>query len=206
MSLTKVVAIAGAAMTIVLGGTFLITQIMVPAKRFEDCVSGGVVGGAIGGPFELTNHKGEMVTDVDVLDQPALVYFGYTFCPDVCPMDVARNVVAVEILAESGHQVKPVFVTIDPVRDTVDYLADFVANNHSDMIGLTGTAEQVAKAARAYKVYYRKQSGDDEEYYLMDHSNFTYLMIPDIGFVDFLRSDIPPQKVADRVACVINAA
>ena len=206
MSLTKVASIAGAAMTIVLGGTFLITQIMVPAKRFEDCVSGGVVGGAIGGPFELTNHKGEMVTDVDVLDQPALVYFGYTFCPDVCPMDVARNVVAVEILAESGLQVKPVFVTIDPVRDTVDYLADFVANNHSDMIGLTGTAEQVAKAARAYKVYYRKQSGDDEEYYLMDHSNFTDLMIPDIGFVDFLRSDIPPQKVADRVACVINAA
>ena len=206
MSLTKVASIAGAAMTIVLGGTFLITQIMVPAKRFEDCVSGGVVGGAIGGPFELTNHKGEMVTDVDVLDQPALVYFGYTFCPDVCPMDVARNVVAVEILAESGLQVKPVFVTIDPVRDTVDYLADFVANNHSDMIGLTGTAEQVAKAARAYKVYYRKQSGDDEEYYLMDHSSFTYLMIPDIGFVDFLRSDTPPQKVADRVACVINAA
>ena len=205
MSLTKVASIAGAAMIIVLGGTFLITQIMVPAKRFEDCVS-GVVGGAIGGPFELTNHKGEMVTDVDVLDQPALVYFGYTFCPDVCPMDVARNVVAVEILAESGLQVKPVFVTIDPVRDTVDYLADFVANNHSDMIGLTGTAEQVAKAARAYKVYYRKQSGDDEEYYLMDHSSFTYLMIPDIGFVDFLRSDIPPQKVADRVACVINAA
>ena len=206
MSLTKVASIGGAAMTIVLGGTFLITQIMEPAKRFEDCVSGGVVGGAIGGPFELTNHKGEMVTDVDVLDQPALVYFGYTFCPDVCPMDVARNVVAVEILAESGLQVKPVFITIDPVRDTVDYLADFVANNHSDMIGLTGTAAQVAKAARAYKVYYRKQSGDDEEYYLMDPSNFTYLMIPDIGFVDFLRSDIPPQKVADRVACVINAA
>ena len=206
MSLTKVASIAGAAMTIVLGGTFLIAQIMVPAKRFEDCVSGGVVGGAIGGPFELTNHKGEMVTDVDVLDQPALVYFGYTFCPDVCPMDVARNVVAVEILAESGLQVKPVFVTIDPVRDTVDYLADFVVNNHTDMIGLTGTAAQVAKAARAYKVYYRKQSGDDEEYYLMDHSSFTYLMIPDIGFVDFLRSDIPPQKVADRVACVINAA
>ena len=206
MSLTKAASIAGAAMTIVLGGAFFITQIMVPANRFEDCVSGGVVGGAIGGPFELTNHKGEMVTDVDVLDQPALVYFGYTFCPDVCPMDVARNVVAVEILAESGLQVKPVFVTIDPVRDTVDYLADFVANNHSDMIGLTGTAEQVAKAARAYKVYYRKQSGDDEEYYLMDHSSFTYLMIPDIGFVDFLRSDIPPQKVADRVACVINAA
>ena len=206
MSVTKFTSIAGAALIVVLGGTFLITQVMAPAKRFQACVGGGVVGGAIGGPFALVDHLGQNVSDVEVLDQPALVYFGYTFCPDVCPMDVARNVVAVEILAESGLQVKPVFVTIDPVRDTVDYLADFVANNHSDMIGLTGTAEQVAKAARAYKVYYRKQSGDDEEYYLMDHSSFTYLMIPDIGFVDFLRSDIPPQKVADRVACVINAA
>ena len=114
------------------------------------------------------DHRGQIVTDIDVLDQPALVYFGYTFCPDACPMDVARNVVAVEVLADSGLQVKPVFITIDPARDTPEYLADFVANNHPDMVGLTGTAEQVAQAARAYKVYYRKQLGDDEEYYLMD--------------------------------------
>jgi protein SCO1/2 len=74
------------------------------------------------------------------------------------------------------------------------------------MVGLTGTAEQVAKAARSYKVYYRKQPSDDPDYYLMDHSNFTYLMMPETGFVDFLRSDTSPQKVADRVACVIKAA
>jgi protein SCO1/2 len=206
MSLTKFVSIAGAALIVALGGTFLITQIMVPAKRFEDCVGGGVAGGAIGGPFELMDHRGQMVTDVDVLDQPALVYFGYTFCPDVCPMDVARNVVAVEILADRGLQVKPVFITIDPARDTPEHLADFVANNHPDLVGLTGTGKRVAKAARSYKVYYRKQPGDNEEYYLMDHSNFTYLMMPGIGFVDFLRSDTSPQKVADRVACVIRAA
>ena len=119
---------------------------------------------------------------------------------------LARNVVAVEILAEAGLTVKPVFITIDPARDTVEYLADFVANNHPEMVGLTGTAEQIAKAARAYKVYYRKQPSQDEEYYLMDHSSFSYLMVPGFGFVDFLRSDLPPEVVADRVACVLKAS
>ena len=206
MSVTKFTSIAGVALIVILCSTFLITQVMAPAKRFEACVGGAVVGGAIGGPFALVDHLGQNVSDVEVLDQPALVYFGYTFCPDVCPMDVARNSAAVEILAERGLQVKPVFITIDPERDTLDYLAAFVANNHPNMVGLTGTAEQVAKAARSYKVYYRKQPSDDPDYYLMDHSNFTYLMMPETGFVDFLRSDTSPQKVADRVACVIKAA
>ena len=204
MSVMKFLTIASAVLILVLCGTFFVTQIMVPAKRFEDCVGGGVAGGAIGGSFELVDHMDRVVSDDDVLDQPALVYFGYTFCPDVCPMDVARNSTAVEILAESGLRVKPVFITIDPERDTPEYLADFVTNNHPDMIGLTGTIEQVAKVARLFKVYYRKQPSDDLDYYLMDHSNFTYLMMPEIGFVDFLRSDTSPQSVADLVACVIK--
>ena len=206
MSVTKFAAFAGAAVVLTLVVTVTITQIMLPAQRFEACIEGSVAGGNIGGPFELMDHRGRMVTDAQVLDQPALVYFGYTFCPDVCPMDVARNVVAVEILADAGLTVKPVFITIDPARDTVDYLADFVANNHPEMVGLTGTAEQIAKAARAYKVYYRKQPSQDEEYYLMDHSSFSYLMVPGFGFIDFLRSDLPPEVVADRVACVLKAS
>ena len=206
MSVTKFAAFAGAAVVVTLAVTLAMTQIMLPAQRFEDCIEGSVAGGNIGGPFELMDHRGQMVTDAQVLDQPALVYFGYTFCPDVCPMDVARNVVAVEILADAGLTVKPVFITIDPARDTVDYLADFVANNHPEMVGLTGTAEQIAKAARAYKVYYRKQPSEDEDYYLMDHSSFSYFMVPDVGFVDFLRSDLPPEAVADRVACVLRAS
>ena len=206
MSVTKFAAFAGAAVVVTLAVTFAITQVMMPAQRFEDCIEGSVAGGNIGGPFELMDHRGQMVTDAQVLDQPALVYFGYTFCPDVCPMDVARNVVAVEILADADVTVKPVFITIDPARDTVDYLADFVANNHPEMVGLTGTAEQIAKAARAYKVYYRKQPSEDEDYYLMDHSSFSYFMVPDVGFVDFLRSDLPPEVVADRLACVLRAS
>ncbi len=206
MSVTKFAAFAGAAVVVTLAVTLAMTQIMLPAQRFEDCIEGSVAGGNIGGPFELMDHRGQMVTDAQVLDQPALVYFGYTFCPDVCPMDVARNVVAVEILADAGLTVKPVFITIDPARDTVDYLADFVANNHPEMVGLTGAAEQIAKAARAYKVYYRKQPSEDEDYYLMDHSSFSYFMVPDVGFVDFLRSDLPPEVVADRLACVLRAS
>ena len=206
MSVTKFAAFAGAAVVVTLAVTLAMTQIMLPAQRFEDCIEGSVAGGNIGGPFELMDHRGQMVTDAQVLDQPALVYFGYTFCPDVCPMDVARNVVAVEILADAGLTVKPVFITIDPARDTVDYLADFVANNHPEMVGLTGTAEQIAKAARAYKVYYQKQPSEDEDYYLMDHSSFSYFMVPDVGFVDFLRSDLPPEVVADRLACVLRAS
>jgi len=206
MSVTKFAAFAGSAVVVTLAVTFAMTQIMLPAQRFEDCIEGSVAGGNIGGPFELMDHRGQMVTDAQVLDQPALVYFGYTFCPDVCPMDVARNVVAVEILADSGLTVKPAFITIDPARDTVDYLADFVANNHPEMVGLTGTAEQIAKAARAYKAYYRKQPSESEDYYLMDHSSFSYFMVPDVGFVDFLRSDLPPEVVADRLACVLRAS
>ena len=206
MSVTKFAAFAGAAVVVTLAVTFAITQVMMPAQRFEDCIEGSVAGGNIGGPFELMDHRGQMVTDAQVLDQPALVYFGYTFCPDVCPMDVARNVVVVEILADAGLTVKPVFITIDPARDTVDYLADFVANNHPEMVGLTGTAEQIAKIARAYKVYYRKQPSEDEDYYLMDHSSFSYFMVPDVGFVDFLRSDLPAEVVADRLACVLRAS
>ena len=206
MSRKKFAGLSAATLLTLVIGTFLYTQIMAPANRFEACISGGVAGGSIGGPFELVNQKGQTVTDLEVLDQPALVYFGYTFCPDICPMDVGRNSVAVDILGDSGFKVKPVFITIDPTRDTTEYLADFAANNHPDLVGLTGTVEQIAKVARAYKVYYQKQSGDDDEYYLMNHSNFTYLMLPEFGFVDFLRSDLSPQKVADRVACVIKAA
>jgi protein SCO1/2 len=202
----KFSAFTAALLLILLIGTFLYTQIMAPANRFEACVSGGVAGGSIGGPFELVDQKGLTVTDLDVLDQPALVYFGYTFCPDVCPMDVGRNSVAVDILADIGLTVRPVFITIDPKRDTTEYLADFASNNHPNLVGLTGTLEQISKVARSYKVYYQKQPGDDDEYYLMDHSSFTYLMMPEFGFVDFLRSDLSPQTVADRVACVVNAA
>jgi protein SCO1 len=171
---------------------------------FAACRQGQVAGGDIGGPFTLLNTDGQTVTDREVLAGPALVYFGYTFCPDVCPFDMARNVEAVDKLAERGLTVTPVFISIDPERDTPDALRDYAANLHPDLIALTGSADQVKAASLAYKTYYRRQPAEDE-FYLMDHSTFTYLMLPGTGFVDFFRREITSDAMADSVACFVEA-
>lgn len=171
---------------------------------FAQCRQGQVAGGDIGGPFTLVNTAGQTVTDAEVLTKPSLVYFGYTFCPDVCPFDMARNVEAVDLLAARGLEVTPVFISIDPERDTPEALADYASNMHPQLVALTGTAEQVQAASQAYKTFYRKQPAEDE-FYLVDHSTFTYLMLPGTGFVDFFRREITSDQMADSVACFLKA-
>ncbi len=174
------------------------------ADRFTACRS-GTVAGEIGGPFELVNAAGETVRDSDVITEPSLLYFGYTFCPDVCPFDTARNADAVDVLTERGYSVTPVFISIDPGRDTPQAVGEFAANLHDKMIGLTGSPEQVRAASQAYRTYYRAQDAEDE-YYLVDHSTFTYLVLPGHGFVDYFRREVTPEEMADRTACFIDAA
>jgi protein SCO1/2 len=171
---------------------------------FAQCRQGQVAGGDIGGPFALVNTAGQTVTDADVLAGPALVYFGYTFCPDVCPFDMARNVEAVDLLAERGLKVTPVFISIDPERDTPEALADYALNMHPDLVALTGSPEQVRAASMAYKTFFRRQPSEDE-FYLVDHSTFTYLMLPGTGFVDFFRREITSEQMAESVACFLEA-
>jgi protein SCO1/2 len=175
-----------------------------PDDAFAQCRQGQVAGGDIGGPFTLVNTSGQTVTDAEVLTKPSLVYFGYTFCPDVCPFDMARNVEAVDLLAARGLDVTPVFISIDPERDTPEALADYAANMHPGLVALTGSAEQVKTASQAYKTYYRKQPSEDE-FYLVDHSTFTYLMLPGTGFVDFFRREITSDQMAESVACFLEA-
>lgn len=188
-----IIASAGVALTLATGAYFIFQQ---PAY---DCGPSGVVAGnaKIGGPFELINHKAVPVTDKDVIQDLTLVYFGYTFCPDICPLDMARNIEAVDLLDETGIDVTPVFITIDPARDTPQVLSDYVDVMHPKMIGLTGTDSQIASTAKAYKTFYRK-NGEGEDY-LMDHMRFTYLMSPD-GFMDFIRSELTAEEVAKDVA------
>ncbi|PUB17201.1 SCO family protein [Yoonia sediminilitoris] len=200
--MSKIIAIvAGLSTLAVLGVTVWITQ----REAESPCGTTAVAGGDIGGPFELVNEDGVTVTDADVITEPTLVYFGYTFCPDVCPLDAARNAAAVDILAEQGMSVTPVFITIDPVRDTVEVVREYTDNFHPKMIGLTGSEEQIAAASQAYKTYYNK-ADDDPEYYLMQHSTFTYLMLPDKGFVEFFRQPTPAEEMAEITACHINAS
>lgn len=171
---------------------------------FADCRQSQIAGGDIGGPFTLVNTAGQTVTDKDVLQKPTLVYFGYTFCPDVCPLDMDRNVTAVDKLDAQGIDVTPVFITIDPDRDTPQALADYASNMHPKLIALTGSADQIQAASRAYKTFYKKRDTGDE-FYLMDHSTFTYLMLPGIGFVDFFRREITSDQMAESVACFVQA-
>jgi protein SCO1/2 len=174
--------------------------------RFAQCRESQIAGGAgsIGGPFTLIDQTGRTVTDADVITKPTLIYFGYTFCPDVCPIDTVRNAEAVDILEERGIEVTPVFISIDPKRDTPEAVGEFASNVHPRMIGLTGTEEQVRAASVAYKTYYSVQPSDDDNY-LVDHSTFTYLVLPGDGFVDFFRREVSPDEMAERVACFVGA-
>jgi protein SCO1/2 len=204
--MTRISAMMAATATLaLLGGLFAYVQMNRTEDTFAQCRQGQVAGGDIGGPFTLVNTAGQTVTDADVLTKPSLVYFGYTFCPDVCPFDMARNVEAVDLLAARGIEVTPVFISIDPERDTPEALADYASNMHPQLVALTGSAEQVKTASQAYKTFYRKQPAEDE-FYLMDHSTFTYLMLPGTGFVDFFRREITSAQMADSVACFVEAA
>ena len=190
-----------------LGGLWLATQGSDSDDQFAQCRSSTVAGGAgaIGGPFELVNGDGATVTDAEVITEPSLLYFGYTFCPDVCPLDVARNVVAVEVLEEQGMTVTPVFISIDPNRDTPEVVRDFADNMHERMIGLTGSDEQVAAASKAYRTYYKAHEWD-EDYYLADHSTSSYLVLPEHGFVEFFRREIAPEQMAETISCFVENA
>ncbi len=204
--MTKLLAgVATLAVVALLGGTWLVIQSAQSEDRFAECRAGAIGGGAIGGPLSLVNGEGTTVTAAEIFTKPTLLYFGYTFCPDVCPMDNARNAEAVDILEERGFDVQPAFISIDPARDTPDVVRDFAANLHPKMIGLTGSAEQVKAASLAYKTYYKKQDSQDE-FYLMDHSTFSYLVLPKIGFVDFFKRDETAEGMAERTACFLEKA
>lgn len=201
--LIAILAVAG--VVGLMGGVWIATEMGKSDDQFAQCRASTVAGGAgaIGGPFELVNAAGETVTDADVITEPSLLYFGYTFCPDVCPLDVQRNAVAVDVLQERGMSVTPVFISIDPKRDTPEVVGDYAANMHERMIGLTGSPEQVKAASQAYRTYYKAQEGDDE-YYLVDHSTFSYLVLPEHGFVEFFRREVTPEQMADTVACFVE--
>jgi protein SCO1/2 len=204
--MTKLFAgVATAAVAALLGVSAWYVTLGRADDAFVECRQGQVAGGDIGGPFMLVDTSGQTVTDADVLTKPSLVYFGYTFCPDVCPLDMMRNVEAVDLLADQGLEVTPIFISIDPERDTPDALADYAANMHPKLVALTGTADQVKAASQAYKTFYkRRETGD--EFYLMDHSTMTYLMLPGRGFVDFFRREANSDQMAKSVACFVKAS
>ncbi|MEO6299698.1 MAG: SCO family protein [Paracoccaceae bacterium] len=175
------------------------------ADPFADCRSGVVAGGHIGGPFTLTDESGKSVTDTQVFAKPALVYFGYTSCPDVCPLDNARNAQAAELLEKQGYDVTPIFISVDPARDTPAALAEYTDNFSAKLVGLTGTPEQVKTAAEAFKVYYKVPDNPGKDYEV-DHTTMTYLMLPKTGFAEFFLRETTPEEMAERTGCFLKAS
>jgi protein SCO1/2 len=138
----------------------------------------------IGGPFSLTDDTGRRVTDKDYRGRYMLVLFGFTSCPDICPAGLQLMSAALEKLGGKADRITPIFISVDPERDTPQKLALYVKNFHPRLVGLTGTPEEIAAAAKAYKVYYRKVPNENSPAdYGMDHTSIIYLMDPDGEFV-----------------------
>ncbi|MEN8891574.1 SCO family protein [Planktotalea arctica] len=204
--MTRLLAIfAAISVVLALAGIWVFTLFGGSDDQFAECRIGQVAGGTsqIGGPFTLLDETGAEVSDTDVITEPSLIYFGYTFCPDVCPLDTSRNAEVTDILQERGTSITPVFITVDPERDTPQVVGEFADNLHEKMIGLTGSPAQVKAASQAYRTYYKAQPAEDE-YYLVDHSTFSYLVLPEQGFVEFFRREIQADQMADTIQCFVD--
>lgn len=162
-------------------------------------VGGMVVNVDIGGPFELTDHTGTQFTRDDLAGNYALVYFGYTFCPDVCPTELGLMAEAIDLLEKDGNRVRPVMITIDPERDTPEVLSEYVPLFHERLVGLTGTEQEVRDVATKYRVFYKRFEDPSYTYYLMDHTSFVYLLSPTGEIASMFRYQTPPEDIAATI-------
>ena len=166
-------------------------------------------GARIGGPFTLTDQNGKTVRDTDFAGKYRLVYFGYSFCPDICPVDLQKLMRGLAAFEKSdparGAKIAPLFITIDPARDTPAALKPFVARYHPRLLGLTGTPEQIAAVAKAYVVTYHKVDGSAPDRYLMAHSQLAFLMDPAGKPLALLPLDDPSTEADEGAPAAVAA-
>lgn len=158
----------------------------------------------VGGPFELTNQDGKRVTNQDFLGKFMLVFFGYTYCPDVCPTELQVMSAALDKMGADADRIQPIFISIDPGRDTPEVMKQYVENFNPRLIGLTGSPEDIARVAAAYRVYYSKQKPKDGSDYLMDHSSIIYFMGPDGKFIRHFSYVTDVDKLVDQIRQALN--
>lgn len=197
MSRRRLVIIA---LAVVLGGCLAL--LLDPGTRRALLPNQLSVGKAlVGGPFTLTDHTGKRVTDQDYKGRYMLVLFGFTFCPDVCPSGLQVMSAALDKLGSKATRVTPLFISIDPERDTPEVLAKYVPSFHPRLVGLTGTLPEIDAVARAYRVYYKKAKDEKSTAaYTMDHSALIYLMGPDGSYVTHFTHATSPDAMAERLA------
>ena len=177
----------------------LLAALLLGAGGFMWLAGSGRAGNgiAIGGPFTLEDGSGKAVTDRDFRGKYMLVYFGYTFCPDVCPTTLSAVADAMDRLGPDAAKVRPLFITVDPRRDTPPVVKKYAAAFGPEITGLTGTPEAIARVAKEYRVYYAEhRTGPGPDDYSMDHSSVLYLMDPNGAFVAPVRADQSGEEMA----------
>jgi protein SCO1/2 len=166
--------------------------------------AGTLLANAIGGPFRLVDQNGKTVTDADLKGKWSLIYFGYTHCPDACPTALNDMSIALDELGPRRSAVRPVFITVDPERDTPAVMKDYVgAFEGADIVGLSGTREQVAAIEADYRVHVQRHDAGDGEY-SVDHSSMIYVMDPAGHFAGLVSSLMPPERLAARLTQLMN--
>ena len=157
----------------------------------------------MGGAFTLTDQDGKSVREADFKGKYRLVYFGYTFCPDVCPVDVQKLMLGLKVFEKQdpvrGAKVQPLFITVDPERDTPEALGSFTKAFHPRLIGLTGSPEAIAEVAKAYGVYFQKSPGATPGTYLVDHSRSSTLYGPEGAPIALITETGSPEDIAGEL-------
>jgi len=166
------------------------------AQMMDDLMYGR---GRVGGPFTLTDQTGKQRSDTDFRGKLMIVYFGYTYCPDVCPTDLMAITQALDALGPAAEDVQPVFITIDPERDTT-LLAGYVSAFHRSLVGLTGSPDEIRKVANSYKAFYVKVQDERSRDYSIDHAGVIYLIGRNGEYLGFM----PPQTNPDRLTEVLR--
>ncbi|MGH6853919.1 MAG: SCO family protein [Aestuariivirga sp.] len=197
--LQALIAIAIVSLALLIGAAALILQKGGPGRV-------GMGEALIGGPFSLIDTQGKRVTEKDFLGKYTLIFFGYTYCPDICPTELQVMTEALAQMGAKGEIIQPVFISFDPERDTRDTLKAYVENFGPRLIGLTGSAAEIAVAAKAYRVYYRKVESEGSTDYLMDHSSIVYLMDTRGKFVKHFSYSTDAKAMAEALAAAVSGA
>ncbi len=184
---------------LVIGGGIAFVQIkneraIVVRKASSIAPMAGV---QIGGVFELVDHNGAAVTQENYAGSYKLIYFGFTYCPAICPTELQKISKVMKVLDEEGEGIQPLFITVDPERDTVDVMREYVAMFHPRLVGLSGSRAQIDAALKNYRVFASKVQNEEDNDYTMDHSSYIYLMSPDDELLAMYR-------IQDGVDYVVN--
>lgn len=155
----------------------------------------------IGGDYSLVNHNGKVVSRDAYLGKYVLIFFGYTFCPDICPTTLNTFSRVIDLLGQNAEKVKPVFVSIDPIRDSPEHLKSYLKHFHKNFDGLTGSIEQIEQVKKVFRIYAMKSEQDsaDNKDYLMDHSSVSYLLGPDGKFITFFRYGADVDTIVSKI-------